>query len=196
MNLRIAGLSFFLVSCAVAKAAAPSGPAGVLTLIAASGDTLIYTWTGTAPRATGFATTVTVSATNGTWTGVPANLAVTSPITYILSAFPWDSVTLTFQVWGTNAAGRSPTPWTQTVSKRRLPGTPTGTLDTARAMVPVASVQILPVAFQLRVGTRVCRAFADTVTWVDAGLVTNRWVPRPPRVDSMGQMICLRDTVL
>jgi hypothetical protein len=123
----------------------------------APGDTLIYTWTGVAARATGFVTTVTVSASNGTWTGLPATLnAGPSPVTYTFSAIPWDSATFNFSVWGSNSAGLSLTPWTQTVKVKRRPGTPTGTLDTSKAV----GTLVLPNPTTLALGaTRAVCAF-------------------------------------
>ncbi len=165
---RVVLLLMLLIACSRANGGTPSsspaGPSGVLRgpTAFAPGDTLIYTWTGSAPRATGFAVTVAASATNGTWIGLPSNQAfAASPIVMTFSAIPWDSATFAFSIWGTNSAGRSLVPWTQTTTVRRRPGTPTGTLDTSKAV----GTLVLPSTNTIALGTsRILCAFKQFST--------------------------------
>jgi hypothetical protein len=135
MTLRLVGLVFFLVSCAVAKAATPSGPGGLsVTNVLAPGDTLAYTvsWTAGA-RATNYDFVTSVAATNGTWTviygatsaGAPPASGTTTGLTFglKLAAIPWDSATFTVSLTARNAAGSS-SPVGVTWSVKRKPGPP------------------------------------------------------------------------
>ena len=107
-----------LAGCTMAQAAEVrvSGPTGDLI---APGDSLSYglSW-GAAQRATSYLVTVSASATNGTWTGLPSSQAVLSGTTLSFKAvsLAWDSATFTAVVQSVDAVG--PTGKTSTVSWR------------------------------------------------------------------------------
>lgn len=157
MRTRLVGLLFLLVSCAVAKAAAPSGPGGIrVTEALAPGDTLAYVVSWTAGlRAASYDFTVSVAATNGTWTAVfgttPAGaLPATGNTTALtfspkLIAIPWDSATFTVTVSSRNPAGVS-SPASATWTVRRKPGPPglpkvdsTATVTGTLVLPPISS---------------------------------------------------------
>lgn len=160
---RLVGLLVVLVSCAVAKAAAPSGPRGLrITAGLAPGDTLAYTvsWTAGA-RATNYDFVTAVSATNGAWTvlygttnaGAPPASGTTTGLSFglKLTAIPWDSATFTVTVTARNGAGSS-TPMTATWSVKRRPGPP-GPPKVDSSATVTGSLFIKPATLALSVAT-------------------------------------------
>jgi hypothetical protein len=158
---RLAGLVFFLVSCAVAKAATPTGPGGLrVAETLAPGDTLAYTVSWTAgSRAVSYDFTVSVTATNGTWSAIFGSTAAgplpatgtTTALTFApkLVAIPWDSATFTVTVVARNPAGVS-SPATASWTVRRKPGPPgPPKVDSA---LTVTGLLTLPPTLQLAVG--------------------------------------------
>lgn len=158
----ILGLLVGLIACAKADGnppalAQPSAP--VVRAVLVPGDTLGYavTW-GAVSAATTYDFTVSVTATNGTWTAtfgstavgaLPAlgNTAAPGPVVVKLMAIPWDSATFTFAYRARHVPARSAldtsafvgTTWK---AARRLgtPLPPTVTPDTATVKVTGALV--------------------------------------------------------
>jgi hypothetical protein len=196
MTIRIVGLIFFLVSCAVAKAAAPSGPGGIrVTEALAPGDTLAYTvsWTAGA-RAVSYDFTVSVAATNGVWSAIFGSTAAgalpatgnTTALTFSpkLLAIPWDSATFTVTVVSRNAAGVSG-PASATWTVRRKPGPPGP--PKVDSTLTVTGMLTVPPNTQLAVGqTRDVCAFQQFMT----GAITAYTADRA-RCDSLYQQVPL-----
>jgi len=155
-------LSTIAVSVACATTPPPRAVAprnGVVTELMALGDTLSYglSWP-VGKGATGYLVTVRASATNGTWSGLPTNAAVSGlATTFKASAIPWDSVTFTWVTKSTNTAGVSKDSLVVIWTKKRLPSAPpSGTVDSTGAVGTLT----LPGAFILAVGqSRVVCAF-------------------------------------
>lgn len=126
-----------LMACTSAGAA-PKEP--TLRVLAAPGDSLrIGVAWGAATRATGYRLTVAATRTNGTWTGLPANL----PVTGLTSTFTavnavWDSVTFTATVESVDAIGPTGKTVSGQLGLRRRAGTPGPiTFDTSATVVGV-----------------------------------------------------------
>lgn len=111
LALPLASCSPPVADAAPVLASGPIGFAGAL----APGDSLgPYTFTVPAvPGATGYSWTLTTSATNGTWSNVPAGTTTTAPslsFTLAASAGVWDSVSLQLCVKGTSGVRSTKVP--------------------------------------------------------------------------------------
>lgn len=80
---------------------------------------------GAASRATGYRVSVAATQTNGTWSGLPANLAVTTLSTVFAGiAIPWDSVTFTATVESVDNLGPTGKTVSGTIKLRKRAGAP------------------------------------------------------------------------
>lgn len=167
---KIVALAGLLVGFTTVKAAAPSPP--VVSSVFVPGDTLGYTVTWPAvSAATTYDFTVSVAATNGTWsaifgsTGVGAlpasgNTAFPGPVGLKLSAMPWDSATFTFAYRARHVPARNSSDTSAFASftwkvARHLgaPVAPTVTPDSATVKVTAAPLFVKPPTFALLVAT-------------------------------------------
>lgn len=126
----VAMLCLGLCGCATAKAAndpvAPGLPSW--QVMRNAGDTFVVRLNYAPGRATtGALWTVRVTATNGTWSGLPNKTpAGASFAVMTVNAIPWDSTTFTPTLWGTNGTLVSKDSTIGPVLKlRRPPGPPT-----------------------------------------------------------------------
>ncbi len=123
-------------------------------VILAPGDSLPLTisW-GAATRATGYRLTVTADSTNGTWSNLPTNLAITTVTRAILPiSTTWDSVRFTARVESVDAFGPTGKFSAATWKMRRRAGAP-GPIIVDSSQVPQLSVmEVRPSTFTLTVG--------------------------------------------
>lgn len=171
-----------------------SGPVGY-----APGDSLAYTIRCASPRAVSCTVTVTASATNGTWTGLPTAAAMPSPgfaATFTAIAIPWDSATFTATGTATNAAGTS---GTGSVSWRvkRKPGVPIFTVDSGATIL---NLRVEPNPVFLPAGGT--RQLCPLITFVNGAValltsyqtvcdsVYQRTIPTSQRTVTVAQQMC------
>lgn len=139
---RVGFLLVAFLSLSIVAAAGPpdlASPRRMRWHVVAVGDTIIVRLAYTAgQRATGALWTVRVTATNGTWAGLPSRTPATATLaTMIVSAIPWDSASFTPCLWGTRGAVVSKdSTCGPTLRLVRPPGPPTlPTWDTSATVI-------------------------------------------------------------
>lgn len=190
-----------LTSGSLARAGPPAKTIGVFRVLAAPGDSLRIglAW-GAAGRAVGYRLTVLPTKTNGTWTGLPANLSVpATPTTHTFTAVnaAWDSVTFVATVESVDGIGPTGKTSTGQLALRRRAGAPGGvTWDTtatvtgiwvrpANDTIRLASNRIL-CAFKVFQSAAVAMRFADRAA---CDSIYRKYVPASARlVSAMEQL--------